>query len=314
MKTLDFLIIGAQKCATTTLFEQLRAHPDIVMPLEKEVPFFNRKDVSNSAWQAFAERHFGAPDGRLWGKATPQYLSDTYAARRIATLMPEVKLVVILRDPIERSWSHYRMDRRRGTEQRPFDEVIRGLLDPETAQANRSLPIPLHADGFESESAFHVAWSEYGRSLAPYIAQFPAEQLLVLYLEDLASKPAETLDRLLVFLGLEAGFRPPALGKVVHAGGSKNRIPHGVRVWLRERAGVRHLWRALPDERKGRLRFLYERWNGAGRAENESPGLPAELHAALVAHFASDLRQLLVRGITPPPWAHRYLAGQSMAR
>ncbi len=214
MKTLDFLIIGAQKCATTTLFEQLRAHPEIVMPLEKEVPFFTRDDADAAGWRAFAERNFGTPDHRLWGKATPQYLCDGEAARRIAALMPDVKLVVILRDPIERSWSHYRMDRRRGTEQRPFADVVRDLLVPETAARNRTLPVPSHAHGYEPESDFHVSWSEYGRALEPYLAHFRPEQLLVLYLEDLAADPAATFDRLLAFLGLEEGFRPPALGTI----------------------------------------------------------------------------------------------------
>ena len=306
MKPLDFLIIGAQKCATTTLFEQLRVHPEIVMPIEKEVPFFTDPDASEERWQIFADRHFGKPDARLWGKATPQYLCDPSAAERIASLMPDLKLVVILRDPIERSWSHYRMDRRRGTESRSFADVIRNLLEPGSAARNRTLPVPLHENGFESESAFHVAWSEYGRALAPYLAQFRPEQLLVLYLEDLASDPENTLDRLLVFLGLEDGFRPPALGKVVHAGGASNRIPHGARVWLRERAVIRKLWEAVPEARKGRLRFLYERWNGAGKSKDESPGLPTELHEALVIHYAADLNRLLSAGIAPPPWADRY--------
>jgi hypothetical protein len=308
MKSLDFLIVGAQKCATTTLFEQLRVHPDIVMPLEKEVPFFTESGLGREEWAAFADHHFGPPGKRLWGKATPQYLCDPSAAERIAALMPDTKIVVILRDPIERSWSHYRMDRRRGTEDRPFADVVRDLLQPETAERNRTLPVPLHEDGFESESAFHVAWSEYGRSLAPYLEHFGPDQLLVLYLEDLASNPTETLDRLLVFLGLEAGFRPPALGKVVHAGGGGNRIPHGARVWLRERALVRKLWHAVPDARRGRMRFLYERWNGAGKSQEESPGLPVELQSRLERHFAADLDRLLRAGITPPPWADRYLA------
>jgi hypothetical protein len=308
MKALDFLIIGAQKCATTTLFEQLRVHPAIVMPLEKEVPFFTKPQAGAEQWEAFAEHHFGTPDSRLWGKATPQYLCDPSAAHRIASLMPGIKLVVILRDPIERSWSHYRMDRRRGTENRPFADVVRDLLVPETAARNRTLPVPLHENGFESESAFHLAWSEYGRSLAPYLAHFGPGQLLVLYLEDLASNPSGTLDRLLGFLGLEPGFRPPSLGKVVHAGGGGNRIPHGVRVWLRERSLIRTLWQAVPEARKGRLRFLYERWNGAGKTTQESPGLPAELQAALEIHFASDLDRLLSAGIAPPPWARRYPA------
>ena len=130
MKTLDFLIVGAQKCATTTLFEQLRTHPDIMMPLEKEVPFFTGENVTGEDWTTFAKRYFEAPDGRLWGKVTPQYLCDTDVAGRIASMMPDTKLVVILRDPIERSWSHYRMDVRRGTEQRPFADVVRDLLVP----------------------------------------------------------------------------------------------------------------------------------------------------------------------------------------
>ena len=307
MKSLDFLIVGAQKCATTTLFEQLRTHPEIMMPLEKEVPFFTGSNVSNEKWAAFAERYFGEPDGRLWGKVSPQYLCDTNVAERIASLMPDTKLVVILRDPIERSWSHYRMDVRRGTEQRPFVNVVRDLLVPETMERNRRLPVPQHRQGYESESAFHVSWSEYGRSVAPYMKHFQRHQLLVLYLEELAGNPAKTLDRLLVFLGLEPGFRPASLGKTAHAGGNSNRIPHGIRVWLRERAIVRHVWNVIPDSRKGRLRFLYERWNGAGQAREMSPGLTPELESALVSHFAQDLQGLVASGLAPPPWVDRYL-------
>ena len=78
MKSLDFLIIGAQKCATTTLFEHLRSHPRIAMPLEKEVPFFTGDDCSTESWQAFAQDQFGCgQEHKLWGKASPQYMSDS---------------------------------------------------------------------------------------------------------------------------------------------------------------------------------------------------------------------------------------------
>ena len=100
MKDLDFLIIGAQKCATTTLFEHLRQHPGIHMPLEKEVPFFTGPECDAAGWASFSDRHFGPPDGRLRGKATPQYMCDPDAAQRIHRLMPGVKLVAILRDEI----------------------------------------------------------------------------------------------------------------------------------------------------------------------------------------------------------------------
>ena len=76
MNTLDFLIIGAQKSATTTLFELLRQHASITMPLEKEVPFFIEEQRDESAWNAFSAQHFPSIKRGLWGKASPQYLCD----------------------------------------------------------------------------------------------------------------------------------------------------------------------------------------------------------------------------------------------
>ena len=113
MKPLDFLIIGAQKCATTSLFEHLKAHPDIAMPVEKEVPFFTNKSCTVDDWGEFAGQHFAGCDNQLWGKATPQYMCDPTTAARIHALMPDTKLIAILRDPVERTWSHYQMGRRR---------------------------------------------------------------------------------------------------------------------------------------------------------------------------------------------------------
>ncbi|QFU77169.1 sulfotransferase [Halioglobus maricola] len=309
MKPLDFLIIGAQKCATTTLFELLRQHPDIRMPLEKEVPFFTAPVVDAQGWREFARAQFGTSEGKLWGKATPQYMCDPEAASRIATLMPSVKLIAILRDPAQRTWSHYQMDRRRNTEQREFSEVLDGLLDSATLERSRSLPVPDHGEGYEPESEFYVAWSEYGRILQRYRAHFPAEQLLVIYTEDLQSAPRETLDRVLSFIGLPQGFEPRGLGEVVHRGGSRSRIPHGVRVWLRRQRMVAALWERMPDPLRGRWRFLYERWNvRAGPAQGEADALAANLER-LRAHYARDLALLDELPLPAPPWRQSYGAG-----
>ena len=156
MKPLDFVIIGAQKSATTALFEHLREHPSIHMPLEKEVPFFTSEHCSTEAWQTFAGQHFGEEDDRLWGKATPQYLCEPGCAPRIRALAPDVKLVAILRDPVERSWSHYRMGLRRGTEQRDFDDAVRDLLDPAALDEARGAPAPRHEQGYEPEGDYYV--------------------------------------------------------------------------------------------------------------------------------------------------------------
>jgi hypothetical protein len=305
VKDLDFLIIGAQKCATTTLFEHLRAHPGINMPLEKEVPFFTGEDCSRPAWETFATAHFGGEDGRLWGKATPQYMCDIGTAERIRAMMPGVKLVAILRDPIERTWSHYQMGRRRETEPRDFDRAVAELLDEKALQRNRELPVPTHSEGFESESAFYVAWSEYGRILRHYAGLFGPQQLLVLYTEELEADPAGTLDRLLQFIGLEPGFRPDTLGQVIHKGGGSNRIPHSVRVWLRERRALYSLWQLLPDSRRGRLRFLFEQWNVRKQAATPA-SIPASARKALQRHYGCDLSSLLSLPVDQPPWADRY--------
>ena len=312
MKPLDFLIIGAQKCATTTLFEHLRAHPDIAMPVEKEVPFFTGDDCSAAAWEAFSQQHFANSGQKLCGKATPQYMCDPAAAARIHRLMPGTKLIAILRDPIERTWSHYQMGRRRATEHREFDQAVNELLAPEQLTRGRSLPVPEHREGFEPEGDFYVSWSEYGRVLSNYAGLFGEDQLLVLYTEQLEADPEGTLDRILAFIGLEPGFRPPTLGQVIHKGGGSNKVPHGMRVWLRERQWLYRLWKLIPAEQQGALRFRYEQWNVRKQGRGTRAITPAA-QAVLAAHLADDLDQLLTLPVDAPPWASRYLPDSQSA-
>jgi len=311
MKTLDFLIIGAQKCATTALFEHLRYHPDIVMPLEKELPFFTREDCSKKDWSTFSQAKFNhADESKLWGKASPQYMCDPNVPERIKAIMPNIKLVAILRDPIDRTRSHYQMGKRRDTEQRSFAEAIKPLVDGNTKQLNGAVAnVPDHTEGYQSEEQFYVSWSEYGRVLSEFSKHFKADQILILYTEDLESKPQETLDQLLMFIGLPTGFCPPSLGKIIHRGGSKKRIPQSVREWFRQRSIIYWLWQCLPEEQRGRLRFKYEQWNIQKKAEKEQ--LPAPLLNTLRERYSADLQLLLTlpmaSSVTPPPWIGRYL-------
>jgi hypothetical protein len=312
VKPLDFLIVGAQKCATTALFEHLRSHPDIAMPLEKEVPFFTAQDCTQESWQTFANEQFSAgQQNKLWAKASPQYMSDPDVPARIKELMPDVKLVAILRDPIERTWSHFQMARRRDTEHRDFAEAIEALLTEEALQSGRSLPVPEHTEGYESEADFYVAWSEYGRILTELMESFDPKQLLVLYTEELENEPEETLDRLLEFIGLPTGFRPATLGEVIHRGGGTNKlIPQSVRDWLRNRKILYSLWQRVPEARRGRLRFQYEQWNIRRNRDTQGNAmlLPENLRERLSRHYSADIKSLLSLPIAPPPWIDRYPA------
>ena len=303
---LDFLIIGAQKCATTTLFEHLRHHPSISMPIEKEVPFFTRPDCSPATWNDYAEKAFDACSKKLRGKATPQYMADPEVPAQLHQLMPGTKLIAILRDPIERTISHYYMAKRRGTETRSLEEAIATVLQPEVIHSNRYKKVPSHNDGYESESDFYLAWSEYGRSLRGFREFFPADQLLVIYMDDLAKQPEQTLDRILVYLGLAPGFRPASLGKVVHKGGSELRISQQLRQQIRNLPFISHLWNLVPPKKQGQLRFAYEQWNVKRHSQPSSPVLSENLRDVLVRHFSCDLTAIRDLGLEVPSWGGKY--------
>jgi hypothetical protein len=169
---LDFLVIGAQKAGTTSLFEYLRLHPEIHMPPGKEVPYFSDDGMVAHGWEAYLGQTFAGTDPSLsWGTASPQYMAgavlmpagpvggapERVVPERIRERLPEARLVAILRDPVARAESHHRMMRLRGEEPRSFDRAVAELLRPEALEQARREPTPTSA---------YVAWGEYGRILA----------------------------------------------------------------------------------------------------------------------------------------------------
>lgn len=127
----DFLIVGAMRSGTSALAKLLRKHPDVFMPDTKELHYFDREFTRGLDWYA---RHFSAArPGQLVGEATPSYAYDVPSAERIAEAVPAARLVMLLRNPSERAYSHYWHERVRGDETRSFadalaaeDERIRG--------------------------------------------------------------------------------------------------------------------------------------------------------------------------------------------
>ena len=294
MKRFDFLIIGAQKSGTTTLFQQLSEHSDVHVPPGKEVPFFTRDTVSAEDFQAFMAEHFGAvPQGRLIGKVTPHYLVDGRVPARIATFAPQAKLVAILRDPVDRALSHYRMSVRRELEQRSFDQAVADLLQPDELTRTRTLPA-----GQTSEHQTYVVWGEYGRLLAPYAAQLAAGQMLVLYMSDLETDPEATLRKLCAFLGV-AFEQVPSLGKKMHQGGDRERLP--IAKIAKSIGVVRRLWRLMPHRWRSRLLFRIGQWNVVASEASGAEMSPAT-RAALTAHFTEDGQRLCDLTGEAPPW------------
>src|SRR5688572_14326389 len=110
----DFLIVGAMRSGTTSLHKYLQAHPDVFVASGKEVHFFDRRYGRGLDW--YRSRFAGVTTERVVGEATPAYMYDENAIARIAHDLPDARLIVVLRNPVDRAYSHYWRNRSRGRE------------------------------------------------------------------------------------------------------------------------------------------------------------------------------------------------------
>lgn len=200
-KRVGFLVAGAQKAGTTALFDYLRDVPGLELPAVKEAHFFD--DEESVAWAApdYAPYHaLFRDEARLWGEATPIYLYWPNALERIRAYNPGMKLILLFRDPVQRAWSHWKMEYARGNETEPFDWCIR----EGRARMARAAPHP----GFHRVYSY-VERGFYGRQLADVLHLFPRRQLLLLSSGALEDDPTGTMRAICAFLGV-----PPIEGPV----------------------------------------------------------------------------------------------------
>ncbi len=189
----DFLIVGAQRCGTTWTYRELTTHPAIRRAWRKEVHFF---DVDQTFARGLAWYRANFPrlgPGELTGEATPTYLFVPRAAARLAAAVPRARLVVLLRDPVDRAYSQYHFARRHGRERRPFDVALDEQID-DAADAGL---------GIDS----YLARGRYAEQLVRLFSLFPRDQVLVLRSEDLFQDPA-ALGPIFAFLGVPPTSSP----------------------------------------------------------------------------------------------------------
>lgn len=237
----DFLILGAQRSGTSSLFKYLCRHSQIGRPLRKETEYFTVRHGRGLGWY---RAHFPLAARRtlrrLLGsdlqtfEATPDYLFFPGAAERAAALLPEARLVVLLRDPVERAWSHYRHVVRLGREPLGFAEAL--AAEPERLAADRER---LRADpGYRAASLrlhSYVDRGRYAEHLEPWLARYPRERLLVVRTEDLFADPPQTYAEILRFLGLRLEM-PRVFRNYSYRGGtavSRRPVPDAIAERLR---------------------------------------------------------------------------------
>jgi hypothetical protein len=330
---LDFLGIGAPKAGTTSLHEYLRTHSQLWLPEAKEQPFFSNDKAYDEGWETFAAVAFhGAPRGRRYGKITPHYMggpvswhdataaaamepATAVTARRIAERFPNVKLIAMVRDPVERTISSYWQAAMLGDERRPLNEALAHELSEEALEAARARPTQGHQ---------HIVAGEYGRGLEAYLRFFPRDQLFVGSTAVLGDDPMALLRDLYRFLDVDDAHVPPNLGVryQVRGTGRRNRLIATLPRVVKETTGLRHAWNALPDRTRAsaraHLRTLAHRLDQRTAAPRE--GMDQRPDPALIErlqqHFAPDVALLEtlagpVSGVTDLPWVSARRDGDS---
>jgi hypothetical protein len=211
----NFLIIGAQKAGTTALYHYLCEHPMIFPAGTKEVHFFDREWDRGVDWYRtrfprtlrLRARSFMRRGQAATGEATPYYLAHPLVPSRARSVVPDAKLVAVLRDPVERAFSHYRMTVRKGHESLDFESALEAeaeRIGPDLEQVRRGLdPSPvLQRHGYAYRGF-------YAEQLERWHQHYAADQMLVLAFADLVERPSDLYARILGFLDLEVPAEPP---------------------------------------------------------------------------------------------------------
>lgn len=304
----NLFIVGAQKCGTTALAADLEADPAVFLTAIKEPNFFARdvrpelfaaafrhlhlEDEASALGRSERERvlyaylsdpasyealYAGAAGHQVRGEASVTYLYSEHAAEAIAACFPGARIVAVLRDPIARAHSHFRMQQRAGVETET--DFVTAVL--------RDHAEPTHVWG---RKHLYVEVGRYARQLRRYLAAFPPEQVLVLDFDDLFLSPTGA-GRLAVrsFLGLG----PPAAAMPVENAGATPRF-HRLNGLL-YRSGLKRLVQTLlPAGLRQAGKRLY--YGGSSR------GAPDEERARLAPLFAEDAEELQALLGRPMPW------------
>lgn len=213
-----FLGIGGQKCGTTWLDSMLGFHPGLALPARKEVHYFDGNLWRGRDWYL---HQFRGHDDAVPGEITPSYsILPVERIRDVSALNPGMRLVLIIRNPIERAWSHVEMslirNRRRRLEDIPDDVIFRQL---------------------ESEPV--LSRSRFSRIITNWRSVFPGEQLLIGVFDDIASDPEALLTRVLEHIGVDPRLMPwgtMPLSRRLNANAGRT-IPPRYRDRLRELLG-----------------------------------------------------------------------------
>jgi hypothetical protein len=199
----DFVIVGAQRGGTTSLYSYLLEHPLVAGPGEKEVHYFDLNFARGRRWYLAHFPTAAHARGLTLGEATPYYLFHPLVPARLARELPQARLIALLRDPVDRALSHYHHEVRLGDETLPLEEA----LDREPERLRGEAERMASDSGYLSVAHQHfsyVARGLYAEQLERWWQHVPRERVLVVRSEDLFANPGAVYEEVVEFLGLPA--------------------------------------------------------------------------------------------------------------
>jgi len=194
----NFICVGAQKAGTTTLHDILNQHPDIYLPKIKETKFFQNNKKYRKGLDFYKNEFFSNWNGeKIIGEIDPSYMYFDYVPERIYKhLGKDLKLIFILRNPVDRAYSHYWMSYRRGYEKETFENAVE--LEPTR----------LKIDEFHKLHFSYISRGLYAKQLKRYLNYFSKRNMFfIIFEEDFIKKREKTIKSLLTFLGVDTDVR-----------------------------------------------------------------------------------------------------------
>ncbi|MGH1403787.1 MAG: sulfotransferase family protein [Alphaproteobacteria bacterium] len=219
----DVLIIGTEKGGTDTLYAQLAQHPQFTAPLNSSLHYFEENWHKNALWY---RAHFPLrfqEKNQITGEKSTFYIYDPRAAERIKKLMPDVKIIALLRDPCDRAISHYFHYKNRGFEDLDIEEAFAKEEERITPLLDNMSETSLYRPGHPLKVYSYKSRGYYAQQIEQYFKHFDKEQIYIAKSEDYFADPLTTLKEIFAFLNIDPNFRPDDLSP--RNTGRKREIP-----------------------------------------------------------------------------------------
>lgn len=276
----NFIIAGTEKSGTSSLVFYLREHSSIYIPSIKEIYFFNNESNFNKGIEWYEKWFSGWSGEKAVGECTPLYMYDPICSKKIADLFPEIKLIFILRNPVDRAYSNYWHQVRAGREFQPFEESLK-------KSRNRIIK-----NKYNSRHYSYLDKGFYYIQLRRFMDRFSREQIHVIKFDDLIKYSEETLNRIYSFLEVE----PKKKHRSINTIKNKTKLPRSryIQYAARKVFGISFIFKAIS---RININLGFE----------DYPPMTTKTKKYLINYFTEDINRLeALTGINFSLWKEHH--------